>query len=92
MLAERFKKLKERIKLSYKIKRHSIEMSPCFYYERNGWKCLVAENFCRCSKCACCSQKCDVKGIPASDWAALEREEERFEVKEQVMTAKLFCL
>jgi hypothetical protein len=67
MPPKRSKKLKERIDLARNIKLSGIKMSPCTFCDRNGHKCVVAEQSKRCSECACRGQKYDVKGIPASD-------------------------
>jgi hypothetical protein len=67
MPPNRSKKLKERINLAYNIKLSGIKMSPCSFCDHNRHKYVVAEQSKRYSECACCRQKYDVKGIPASD-------------------------
>jgi hypothetical protein len=61
------KKLKERIDLARNIELSGIKMSPCSFCDHNRHKCVVAEQSKRCSEYARRGQKCDVKGIPASD-------------------------
>jgi hypothetical protein len=89
MPPERSRKLRERIELARNIESHGIEMSPCSYCERNGRKCVVAENSSRCSECARRGHKCDVEGIPAGDWSSLEREEERLDTEEEKAAAQM---
>jgi hypothetical protein len=89
MPAERSKKLRERLDLARRIELCGIEMSPCSYCEKQERKCLVAEGSSRCSECARRGQRCDVEGIPASSWVALEREEERLDAEEEKAAATM---
>src|SRR5271165_4809986 len=67
----------ERHFLALRIELSSFEMYPCSRCELRKLTCIVLDNedSKRCSKCAYSSRKCDVEGIPISDWISLEREE-----------------
>jgi hypothetical protein len=89
MPAERSKKLRERLDLARRIELCGIEISPCSYCEKQERKYLVAEGSSRCSECARRGQRCDIEGIPASSWVALEREEERLDAEEKKAAATM---
>jgi hypothetical protein len=77
MPPERSKKIKEREALAIRIRDTGYEMPPCSHCERHGRKCLVLpQDSGRCSECVWRGFKCDVEGIPVSDWSSLERQEE----------------
>jgi hypothetical protein len=92
MPAERSKKLKERLELARQINNWGTEMPPCSYCERNDRKCCVAESSTRCGECVRRGQKCDVEGPSLSDWASLEREEQRLQSEKTEALAKVMRL
>ena len=55
--------------------------------------CLVlAQDSGRCSECVFRGFKCDVEGIPVSDWSSLEKEERRIRSEKKETLAKLLRL
>jgi hypothetical protein len=93
MPPERSKKIKEREALAARIRDAGYEMPPCSHCERHGRKCLVLpQDSGRCSECVWRGFKCDVEGIPVSDWSSLEREEKRIRQERKETLAKLLRL
>ena len=85
MTADSQRKKREQFALGNHIARVGVEMSPCSFCERNGKKCVVVPSERpRCAECVRIGKKCDVEGIPASDWAAVEREEFRLDSAEML--------
>jgi hypothetical protein len=74
-------KRKESEALASCIKRTGFEMFLCSGCEKRNLKCIVSdkENSGRCSECVLRKAKCDAKGIPVSEWRALELETDRLE-------------
>ena len=54
-------------------------MFPCTHCQGSLKKCYVsvASKSARCGECVKSGSKCDVRNLPMSDWAAIEREESR---------------
>jgi hypothetical protein len=67
-------KRKESEALASRIERTGFEMFLCSRCEKRNLKCVVfdKENSGRCSECVLRRVKCDVKGIPVSEWRSLE--------------------
>lgn len=66
-------------------------MFPCTNCEGTLKKCYVSmsSKSARCSECVKSGSKCDVRNLPMSDWAAIEREESRVAAELAETTAKL---
>jgi hypothetical protein len=85
MTADSQRKKREQFALGNHIARTGIEMSPCSFCEKNGKKCVVVPSEKpRCAECVRIGKKCDVEGVPAGDWAAVEREEFRLDTAEML--------
>ena len=67
-------------------------MFPCTNCEGTLKKCYisVASKSTRCNKCVKSGSKCDIRNLPISDWATIEREESRVAAELADTTAKLY--
>ena len=67
--------------------------TPCSACQKNGIKCVILpQDSGRYTHCVFSGFKCDAKGISASDWSALEREEARIRQEKKETLAKLLRL
>lgn len=82
---------KERCALASRIKLQGVEMFPCTNCQGSLKKCYVSmgSKSARCNECVKSGLKCDVRNLPVSDWAAIEREESRVAAELAETTAKL---
>ena len=78
------RKRKERDNLVQRVNSLGVEMIPCSYCERHEKSCVIAKGSSKCGECIRTSWKCDAKGIPLWDQAALDREEHRLETTKMV--------
>jgi hypothetical protein len=90
MSSNKHLKIKERQTLALNIELLGFEMPSCSTCERSGRKCIVAdEKSSRCSECVRQGKSCDVEGPSMSDWAALDRQEEKLDEEEEAAHAKI---
>jgi dynactin complex subunit len=82
---------KERCALGSRINKEGVEMFPCTNCAGSLRKCYVSEKekTARCGECFKRGLKCDVRNLPVSDWAAIEREEARISRELAQTTADL---
>lgn len=79
----------ERHDLADHINTLGVEMLPCSNCEKKDRTCVVSDGSGRCGECVRRGVKCDVEGIPASEWRTLDREEHRIETAEMVAEESL---
>ena len=90
MSSSKHTKIKERQILALNIEALGFQMPSCSTCERSGRKCIVAdERSSRCSECVRQGKACDVSGPSMSDWAALDRQEEKLDQEEEEAHAKI---
>lgn len=91
-------KKQERETLSLRIKTSGYTMPPdskCAPCLRHGRRCIVLpRDSGRCSECVWRGFSCDagVRGVSASDWSSLEKEEQRIRAEKKATLAKLLRL
>jgi hypothetical protein len=82
---------KKRSRLADYIDREGVEMFPCSNCMKHKRPCVCSDTSSskRCGECVRRGIKCDVEGIPVSDWDTLDREEYRLETAEMVAEESL---
>src|SRR5689334_6542842 len=75
------------------IDREGVEMFPCLNCEKHNRSCVLLKGLktkC-CRECVCRGVKCDVEGIPVSDWDSLDHEEARLKRERDLVAAEVLA-
>jgi hypothetical protein len=92
-MSSKHTKIKERQTLAINIELLGIAMPSCSTCDRSGRTCIVAdEKSSRCAECVRQGKACDVRGPSLSDWASIDRQEEKLEKEEEEAMMKVLRL